>query len=229
MVAKLAKSARTGAAREKEIADIGTRKGTRERILEAAIEEFCNRGREGASTARIVKTAECNIRMLYHYFDNKDGLYRAALLQVYAELREAEAKENFWTATPTQGVARLVQFTFDYMHTNRRFPKMILAENLAEGTMVSHMNEPYSGSRPLIANLEQLIERGRAMGEFHMKPRALDLYLTILALSFIHISNQHTLTVTFGEDLSCDEFIASRRQHVTDVILGYLGVTRTSH
>lgn len=196
---------------------------TRMRLLDAAIEEFCTHGPRGASTARIVAAAGCNIRMLYHYFGNKNGLYRAALLQVYAELREAEHQQDFWSGTPTEGVLKLMHFTFDYMHENRRFPRMILAENLAGGATVQGAPEPYEGSRALIENLDALIVRGCASGEFTKKPAAFDLYLTILALSFIHVSNQHTLSTTFGHSLDAAPFIRDRRRHVSEVVLGYLG------
>ncbi|MEM6637807.1 MAG: TetR family transcriptional regulator [Pseudomonadota bacterium] len=198
------------------------RSDTRQRLLDAAIEEFCTHGRQGASTARIVAAAQCNIRMLYHYFGKKDGLYRAALLEVYTELRDAEHRQDFWSGTPTEGVLRLVHFTFDYMHENRRFPRMILAENLTGGTSVSDASEPYQGSRALIENLDTLIARGYASGEFTEKPAAFDLYLTILALSFIHISNQHTLGSTFGHSLGSASFITNRRRHIAQVVLGYL-------
>lgn len=208
---------------------VGAVADTRLRILNAAIDEFCLHGRSGASTARIVATAGCNIRMIYHYFGNKDGLYRAALLQVYAELRNAEKRESFWSSSPREGVARLTQFTFDYMDANPRFPKMILAENLAGGETVAALEEPFAGSRDLMSNLESLIAEGYASGDFGRQPRAFDLYLTILALSFIHISNRHTLGVTFGVDLGAPDFLAARRAQVIDAVLAYLGATQNAH
>lgn len=202
-----------------------TSKDTRQRLLDAATEEFCVYGQKGASTARIVAAAGCNIRMLYHYFGNKDGLYRAALLQVYDDLRAAENRQRFWSEDPISGILGLAYFTFDYMHENRQFPRMILAENMVGGTTVTAVREPYEGSRMLIENLDALIAQGHASGQFARKPDALDLYLTILALSFIHISNRHTLATTFGRDLQSPEFIATRRTHAAEVVLGYLGVT----
>lgn len=198
---------------------------TRQRLLDAGIEEFCVYGQRGASTARIVAAAGCNIRMLYHYFGNKEGLYRAALLQVYEDLRAAENHQDFWSNDPINGILGLVHFTFDYMHKNRQFPRMILAENMAGGATVAGVREPYEGSRRLIENLDALIARGHASGQFARQPDALDLYMTILALSFIHISNQHTLRTTFGKDLQSPDLIATRRTHAAEVVLGYLGVT----
>lgn len=200
-------------------------KDTRSRLLDAAIEEFCRYGRTAANTARIVASAKCNIRMLYHYFGNKDGLYKAALLQVYTDLRQAEARETFWTMEPQVGIARFAEFTFDYMCANPRFPKMILAENLDGGTTVATLNEPFEGSRDLIANLDTLIARGQDTGTFSRRPQAFDLYLTILGLSFIHISSRHTLSRTFNVDLEAKNFLAARRIQVVDTAMSYLGLT----
>ncbi len=196
---------------------------TRERLLAAAIAEFCAHGFAGSSTARIVAAAGCNIRMIYHYFSSKDGLYRAALQRVYDELRDSEDKISFWTLHPRQGVAELTRFTFDYMLANPQFPRMMLNENLAGGDAVRSLRSVNQNARPLISKLNALIETGHASGVFTERPTAIDLYLTILALSFIHLSNVHTLSATFGEDLAGSGFLDRRRQHVVDVVLGYLG------
>ncbi|HXJ84385.1 MAG TPA: TetR/AcrR family transcriptional regulator [Candidatus Methylomirabilis sp.] len=49
---------------------------TRERILAAALSEFSTRGLAGARVDRIARRARVNKRMLYHYFGNKDDLFR---------------------------------------------------------------------------------------------------------------------------------------------------------
>ncbi|MFY8210354.1 MAG: TetR/AcrR family transcriptional regulator, partial [Caulobacter sp.] len=52
---------------------------TRKAILAAALKEFAQAGFAGARIEKIVKAAKCNIRMLYHYFGDKKGLYMAVL------------------------------------------------------------------------------------------------------------------------------------------------------
>ena len=52
---------------------------TRARILAAALSEFAAKGFAGARVARIARRARVNKRMLYHYFGNKDGLFREIL------------------------------------------------------------------------------------------------------------------------------------------------------
>jgi len=54
---------------------------TRERILRAARREFVAKGFAGARVDVIARAAAVNKRMLYHYFDNKEGLYRATLYE----------------------------------------------------------------------------------------------------------------------------------------------------
>ncbi|MGH7367667.1 MAG: TetR/AcrR family transcriptional regulator [Candidatus Rokuibacteriota bacterium] len=49
---------------------------TRDRILAAALAEFSTHGFAGARVARIARRARVNKRMLYHYFGNKEDLFR---------------------------------------------------------------------------------------------------------------------------------------------------------
>ncbi|HEY5345815.1 MAG TPA: TetR/AcrR family transcriptional regulator [Verrucomicrobiae bacterium] len=52
---------------------------TRRRILDAALSEFSTRGFAGARVGGIARCAQVNKRMIYHYFDDKEGLFRAVL------------------------------------------------------------------------------------------------------------------------------------------------------
>jgi AcrR family transcriptional regulator len=50
---------------------------TRQRLLDAAAEEFAARGIAGARVDRIAQAAESNKAQIYHYFGSKDGLFAA--------------------------------------------------------------------------------------------------------------------------------------------------------
>jgi TetR/AcrR family transcriptional regulator len=69
---------------------------TRLRILESALKEFAACGFAGARVSRIARRAKINKRMLYHYFEDKEGLFRAVLHHKISERRssvEAQASE----------------------------------------------------------------------------------------------------------------------------------------
>ncbi len=58
---------------------------TRERILAGALREFSAHGFAGARVDRIARRARINKRMLYHYFGNKEGLFKAILSRKLGE------------------------------------------------------------------------------------------------------------------------------------------------
>ena len=60
---------------------------TRSRILAAAVTEFAALGQAGARVDAIARRAGTNKRMLYHYFADKEGLYRAVLRTKITERR----------------------------------------------------------------------------------------------------------------------------------------------
>ena len=62
---------------------------TRNRILEAATEEFAAYGLAGARIDRIAEAAEANKRSIYVYFGSKEGLFTAALNRVISNLVDA--------------------------------------------------------------------------------------------------------------------------------------------
>lgn len=192
------------------------------RILAAGIDEFGRLGFAGASTSRIVEAAGCNVRMLYHYYSSKEGLYRAALERVYADLRRAERMLGFEERDPRDGLARFVAFTFDYMLEHPEFPRMMRVENLNEGRVVRTMPEIFDASRPLMTRLAGLVEAGIEQGVFRRRVAPEHLYLSILGLSFVHISNQHTAAALLGLDFDAAEFLAVRRAEAIALVLAGL-------
>lgn len=66
---------------------------TRRRILEAALQAFAARGFAGARVDAIACRAGANKRMLYHYFTDKEGLFRAVLRHKISErMKRVEAQ-----------------------------------------------------------------------------------------------------------------------------------------
>jgi len=63
------------------------REETRERILEAAIECFAERGFRGASTREIASRAGTNQGLITYHFHSKDELWRAAADRLFGELQ----------------------------------------------------------------------------------------------------------------------------------------------
>ena len=61
---------------------------TREAILAAAVAEFSDHGFSGTRMERVARRAGCNKSLVYRYFQDKEGLFRAALEGQFRHRRE---------------------------------------------------------------------------------------------------------------------------------------------
>ncbi|MGA2852807.1 MAG: efflux RND transporter periplasmic adaptor subunit [Verrucomicrobiota bacterium] len=75
---------------------------SRERILAAALKEFAAKGFAGARVDFIARRAAINKRMLYHYFGNKEGLFKAVLRR---KITECQARSEVLSGDPAESLA----------------------------------------------------------------------------------------------------------------------------
>lgn len=197
-------------------------KATRERILAAGVTAFCASGFDGARIDRIAKLADCNIRMIYHYFGGKEALYLAALERVFHRLRSREEELDLVHLDPVPAMAALVEFTFDHMLEHQDFIRLIGNENILRGEFLKKSSFVPDASIPLVETIKDILRRGRKAGVFRRGVDPVQLYVSILSLSYVHVSNRYTLSITFRRDLADPKWLAQRRRHAREVILGFL-------
>ena len=200
---------------------------TKERILKAGLAEFGLKGTGGARMDKIALRAKCNIRMLYHYFNGKEGLYLACLARVYNDIRAKEKGLNLDGFEPVEAIKRLVKFTFDHMLNNPDFVRMVAVENTESGKYLKKLTILHGDANSLIDRVSDVLKRGLAKGLFRKDVDSVQLYFSILSLSYIHLSNKYSLSVTYNQDLGDKEWLAARRTHVSEMILSYLCDVRT--
>ncbi|PVM86385.1 TetR family transcriptional regulator [Caulobacter radicis] len=190
--------------------------------MSAALKEFSQAGFAGARIERIVKAAKCNIRMLYHYFGDKKGLYVAVLEAAYEDLRNREAELKIDFEKPLEGFLELQRFTFEYFEKNPRFEGLLRNENLMQGKFVAQSRKVTETAFPLRRTIERLIESGQEQGLFRDNLDPIQIYVTIAAMSRFHLANGWSLSVTLDTDMSTAEWRRARLQHALDVLEGYL-------
>lgn len=94
----------------------------RDRIINAAIEEFSSFPYEKASTNTIVKNAGISKGLLFHYFGNKEQLYEALIQFAVDTLYQEIGGKIDWNETDL--FDRLMHLTMVKMEVGRKYPQL---------------------------------------------------------------------------------------------------------
>lgn len=195
---------------------------TKEQILLAAYAEFAANGFEGARVDTIAERAVANKRMIYHYFENKEGLFQAVLERAYEEIRSREQELNMDGRDPEEAIRELVAFTFSYFHERPEFIRLLNNENLYDAEHIRTSKVVAELHSPFVDQLRYVLARGVQKGVFRSDTDPVQLYITIAGLSYFYFSNAKTLSVIFARDMLAKEARSERLRHITNVVIDYL-------
>jgi TetR/AcrR family transcriptional regulator len=195
---------------------------TAERILQSAIAEFAQNGYAGARIDAIARGADANMRMLYHYFGSKDGLYLRVLEAVFNDIRVQEQRLKLKNMPPLEAMTKLFEFTYNHFASNPLFIRILASENLLEAKYLTRSKRVSTLSSPLMFAIKEVLSRGEAEGVFRPGIDPLQLYVSMVALSYFHISNAPTLSHLFGTNLISVQWKAQRRKHATEMMIAFL-------
>jgi AcrR family transcriptional regulator len=192
---------------------------TRKRIVLAARTEFAQRGLGGARVDQIAARAKTNKRMLYHYFGNKDALFRHTLEEAYSAFRKAEAELHLENDPPITALRRLVSFTWDYYLDHPEFITLVNSENLHKARHLKASPLMDQMNRPFLARMEQLLDRGKEQGLFYDNLDPVQILITVAGVGFHYLNNRHTGAIVYGRNLMSEEALEARRRFNIDSIL----------
>lgn len=198
------------------------RDDTKERILQEAIKEFSAHGFVGARVERIVRSSDVSMRMLYHYYENKEALYVSVLERVYQDVRTAEQQFDVKACRPEEAIGKLVDFTFAHFVQHPELINLVMAENFLDAQYLRQSELIPSMTTKLQESVKWILDEGAKTGVFRGNVDPLHLWLTIFSLCWTHLSNRHTLSWMLQTDLSDSAWLDERRNHVQDVVLRFL-------
>jgi AcrR family transcriptional regulator len=196
--------------------------GTREAIVDAAVQEFAQEGFGGARIERISKRAETSDRMLYYHFESKESLFLAALEKVHDDMIAAEGRINLEQLDPREGLKRLIAFIWRYFQEHPEFISLVNAENMYGARHVHRSERIKQSAIPQLRIVEDLLARGVAAGHFRRDVTVMELHLTIVSLCYYYLSNAATMSNFLGFDMKQQEARDAWLTHVTRVVLEFL-------
>lgn len=196
--------------------------GTRDRILAAGKAEFADHGYGGGRIERIAKAAQANLRMIYHYFGDKEGLYLAVMEEAYQEMRKRESRLRLDDHEPEEGMRALIAFTFDHFLRHPEFVALLASENMRKAETTRKSKVVPALAAPIMELIRDLLKRGIESGKFRDGVDVVQFFVTLHAVCYLHISNRHTMSAMLQLDLGDRRWLLRRRKHVVDVLMGYL-------
>lgn len=174
---------------------------TRARLLKVGIAEFATKGYSGARIDAIADRAKVNIRMIYHYFGDKENLYIEVLEHTLAKLRAEELKLDFSCVAALDGLMQLFDFIDGHFTAHPELMKLLSSENLNKARFMKKSALIPVMATPVIHLLQRLLQQGEADGTVRAGIDPLHLYVTMVSLAYFHKSNAHTLSRIFETDL----------------------------
>lgn len=200
----------------------------REAILNAAQEIFARDGFSGARVDDIARTAGYNKALIFHYFDDKLGLYRALMSRtkerLFAGFEEAFDRifagdaEHVTAAHIRALAAECMGAIFDF-YAERPQAARILAWEAAEGW------QTFSNCSPVTPNswpqrVISLLERAQATGVVRADLDPMLLFTTVTSLPMFHMVSLPRFAMIFpNTDFSSPAAIAHAREQIIELVL----------
>jgi AcrR family transcriptional regulator len=174
---------------------------TKKRLLEAATNEFAQRGIAGARVDRIAELAGCSKALIYDYFGNKDQLFDA----VYDALVVAFVQEVPIDPADLAGYAGRL---FDQYQVCPEILRLSAWDILERGGAGTRLEAVQVANQNKIAAIEQAQCNGRVSDRW--SPAELLLLITSISMMWMFVTPEFT-------ELSVSE-ISARRRTVTEAI-----------
>jgi AcrR family transcriptional regulator len=136
----------------------------RERILDAALAAFAERGFDGATTRAIAAAAGVNLGLIPYYFADKQGLWREAVDRAFAELERGvgDVVRDAHSLEDRERLALLIRAYVRFVARNPEFVRLMHEEGKHEGPRLEWLVDRHV--RPLYQAITQLTERARGLG-----------------------------------------------------------------
>ena len=192
---------------------------TRARILAAAKKEFAKSGLGGARVDEIAERAKANKRMIYHYFGNKEDLFRIVVEEAYLDIRNAEQALELEHLPAREALEKLVRFTWDYYLKNPEFITLVNSENLHKARHLKKSDKIEQVSRRFVDMVGELLDRGVEEGAFRPGVDPVQLNITIAAIGYYYLTNRFTGSIVFQRDLMAPEALAERLEFNIETIM----------
>jgi TetR/AcrR family transcriptional regulator len=203
---------------------LGKGERTAQRIRETALDQFSRLGFERVTMAGIAQAAGVSQATLHYHFDDKDQLWRAAMLELSAVIAEEERMMSAARDASPLGQLRMAMRLF--IALSWRHPalgRIVALEGMAGGERLDWLVANLTGARN-----RRLVKLARAAVEAgELKPYPPEQIVITLQAAAVGVINLAPLMrAGFGLDADSPEGRAAHEHLILDALLGGLIVDK---
>ncbi len=197
---------------------------TKASILEQATLCFAQDGFHGAGLNEICRKARANKRMIYHYFGNKDALYRAVHRKGWERLgtwfaqelvRNGATNARLPPLSQEELLLEAIRIFHDFISTNQIFVRLLMWDGLEGGRASRSLWKDIRG--PIYRQIETLVQEGQRSGVLASDLQPSHLIISFMGAVSFYYSHAHTMVDIFQKDPLSPEAIQERKEQVVQL------------
>jgi len=191
---------------------------TKSSILEQATLCFAQDGFHGTGLNDICRKAKANKRMIYHYFGNKDALYRAVHRRGWELLGSWFMQELVRNGTPSPPLSQekllleAIKIFHDFISTNQIFVRLLMWDGLEGGKASRSLWTDIRG--PIYRQIESIVKASQSAGVLPADLHPSHLIISFMGAVAFYYSHAHTMVDIFQKDPLSAEAIQERKEQV---------------
>jgi TetR/AcrR family transcriptional regulator len=194
----------------------------KDKILQAAIDDFSRFGFEGARVDRIAEKADINKAMIFYYFSSKRKLYQSIITNAFKRLLPEIRASIEKSESPERFLELLPEVYIRFLHENPYIVRLILPELMYRPDNITRIlkdmfrNLPEPPQKTVLDMIRGWSEKGLIR-----EPDPVQFIMNIISLSIFTFIGSPMVEAVLGVSIALDEaFIKQRIESVTHVLKG---------
>ena len=197
-----------------------TAQSKEQQILEAAEQEFLEKGYDGARTTSIAKTAGVTHAMLHYYFRTKEQLFEHIIDKKMSEIVPLMTHLFGNSGLPlVERIEEAVSVHFDFVVSNPDLPRFLINEVLPNKERCDLFRSKIENVLYFVDNLQREVNEAAASGEVEQF-NVLLLFQSVLSLNIFPSVMENMIENLLGDNgQSMKEVLAQRKAENIELIM----------